>query len=478
MNRTRSASYRLILFLLLAIPSLANAIALKPIIVIVHNQSEKKISGLPSIRGENGEPFNFFYQVGGKIEYLLIPKGDKPVQIDIHPDHPMIELVYLYKQLDKISYFLSSGDTLYIDIVDGKPNAYHSNAITTHENANLEILWRERIAPGDYLSVIKLKESLLRKKDPLSTPELEHKANNEINAIYPIIDSLVRNKSMLPGIAALYRIKYDFIKRAIGDDLDKMNDEQLKALMVDSLLRYDFYRRFIFRSANGRYGKLNKVSMGNTGTVGDFRPGYDAVATSTIYEGSARELLLKASMTNIVKYATVDQIDEYLKKFERDLQDKQIYTDFVEKYELKSKVSNDIMLEAVDGSGISLMKLLERYNGTPVYIDWWASWCVPCIAAMPASKNLVQQYQGKAIVFLYLSFDDNIEKWKEKIKALNIPNAVHYRVANVKRSRMLDKLKIPPIPRYMLYDKNSRLVHENAPSPESTEVLTLLNGII
>lgn len=77
---------------------------------------------------------------------------------------------------------------------------------------------------------------------------------------------------------------------------------------------------------------------------------------------------------------------------------------------------------------------------------------------------------------MYVSVDLDFEKWKnasEKEKlyenennllALNYPDAIFYR-----------DLQLKSIPRYLIYDKKGKLVHLNAPSPETVEIREELN---
>ena len=56
-----------------------------------------------------------------------------------------------------------------------------------------------------------------------------------------------------------------------------------------------------------------------------------------------------------------------------------------------------------DGSLISL----DQYKGRVVYLDFWASWCVPCLKSFPFMEALQKQYGEKGLVVLAISLDES-----------------------------------------------------------------------
>jgi thiol-disulfide isomerase/thioredoxin len=49
---------------------------------------------------------------------------------------------------------------------------------------------------------------------------------------------------------------------------------------------------------------------------------------------------------------------------------------------------------------------LAHERGKVVVVNYWASWCSPCRAEMPALDKFYQRYQGQGLVLLGLSVDD------------------------------------------------------------------------
>jgi len=61
---------------------------------------------------------------------------------------------------------------------------------------------------------------------------------------------------------------------------------------------------------------------------------------------------------------------------------------------------------------------ISDYKGKFVLLDFWATWCGPCLALFPTMESMFSPYTDKMKVIM-ISIDDVIESWKAKIPELN-----------------------------------------------------------
>ncbi|AUC13652.1 hypothetical protein BTO06_00160 [Tenacibaculum sp. SZ-18] len=124
----------------------------------------------------------------------------------------------------------------------------------------------------------------------------------------------------------------------------------------------------------------------------------------------------------------------------------------------------------------TLDKYLKNNLGKVVYIDLWASWCLPCRHKMGDLKKLKEHYADKNVAFAYLSIDEYEKDWQQaSIEEEINTNRNSFLIQNFKSSKFLKSLKIHSIPRYLLLDRNGEIIDENAPGPDAKELKELIN---
>ena len=82
---------------------------------------------------------------------------------------------------------------------------------------------------------------------------------------------------------------------------------------------------------------------------------------------------------------------------------------------LKGKRAGKFVLHDLSGRSISL----EDYAGKPVVLNFWATWCPPCLQEMPWLEELSRKYAGSGLTILGLSVDiESNSATPEKIAAI------------------------------------------------------------
>jgi thiol-disulfide isomerase/thioredoxin len=139
---------------------------------------------------------------------------------------------------------------------------------------------------------------------------------------------------------------------------------------------------------------------------------------------------------------------------------------------LEGNMAPGFTIDDVNGQMVSLNDLKGKY----VYIDFWATWCVPCIKEIPSLKIIEEEYHNKNIAFLSISVDKaaDHEKWK-KFVIDNQLTGIQLIADEAMHSVYKKTFNIDLIPRFILLDPEGKIVSGNAPRPSSPKLRDFLD---
>jgi thiol-disulfide isomerase/thioredoxin len=129
-------------------------------------------------------------------------------------------------------------------------------------------------------------------------------------------------------------------------------------------------------------------------------------------------------------------------------------------------------LESPSGEKISFEDILFNDSFKLIYLDFWATWCAPCIMEMPYSQKLVDELKSDSIMFAYISIDKDRNKWGKKVSTL--PQGKNVRQFYLGHNEnLIQEMEILSVPRYFLVNTHGQMISNNAPRPQSKEIREL-----
>lgn len=142
---------------------------------------------------------------------------------------------------------------------------------------------------------------------------------------------------------------------------------------------------------------------------------------------------------------------------------------------ISSKLGLFLVKDELDNE-LNLKKIINKYNSEYYLLDFWASWCAPCIKDSKLIHNMLLPNNLK-LINISLDKNKDILKWKSKSKELMIENNYLF-VENKSNKEFIELIKLNQIPRYILIDKNFKILDFDMISPSEGDFKNQIERLI
>ncbi len=95
---------------------------------------------------------------------------------------------------------------------------------------------------------------------------------------------------------------------------------------------------------------------------------------------------------------------------------------------------------------------IKQYEGKVVYLDFWASWCIPCRKSFPWLNNLSKKYSSDELIVIAVNLD------KKRVLATEFLNKypADFKIIYDPKGLLAKKYKIKGMPSSVLFGKDGK----------------------
>jgi peroxiredoxin len=103
---------------------------------------------------------------------------------------------------------------------------------------------------------------------------------------------------------------------------------------------------------------------------------------------------------------------------------------------------------------------LAKYRDTVVLVDFWATWCVPCVGELPNVINAYNKHHAEGFEVIGISLDQDEQKLKRFLKTKDIPWAQYFDGKGW-QNNLAAKYGIDSVPATFLLDRQGRIIGQD-----------------
>ena len=169
---------------------------------------------------------------------------------------------------------------------------------------------------------------------------------------------------------------------------------------------------------------------------------------------------------------------DMIAKFPAELQQTELLTTLKTTAEQKLKTDIgqpyiDVVQNDAQGKELSLKSVVENPENKYVLLDFWASWCGPCMGEVPHLKKTYEEFHKKGFEIFGVSFDSKAEDWTEAVEK-NGMDWIHVSALSGFDNQAAEDYAVRGIPSNFLIDSEGKIVAKDLRGDELYEKIAEL----
>jgi thiol-disulfide isomerase/thioredoxin len=151
------------------------------------------------------------------------------------------------------------------------------------------------------------------------------------------------------------------------------------------------------------------------------------------------------------------------------------HIDFIKKsiFQQSSKIKLNIKAKNLNGENLDLSLIEENL----IFVDFWATWCSPCLVENPYIEKWKTLYKGK-VSFIKISIDSDGEKWENFIRTKESDNKNNFLIESDFLKSVIDIYGLNAIPKYFIVNNKGEIMDLTPPRPSSSDFQAYIENIL